>query len=428
MAKCELCNKEMNSAKGCSVGELYVGTKKYPRIRCGSKDDFMSDMKDGERCGDCGAVKGYFHHYHCDMERCPVCGEQLLSCDCPVSYSKPRMNGTIKLFYSDKGYGFITGEDEKDYFVHFSDIARKMYRELRKGDRVSFELGANEKNPRIHAVNVKPIITKKKVDAALKRDGFHLIPKNGMYGEQLWIAVDENNVIQSSENGMSLLEFAENGWLTFTKEGRRKIELEKEWKEFLAQNRDDISLEMQKIGERLLEQAIKAIESYLTNDIVKVRVSENYDYISAKDFEELNMDNMRDFFKYDDDLDWYMYGGDSEIFSPEEVALLIDGEFNGVDGRMQIIEWVIDEYLEAHPELIDKYGQELCYGDDPYENALYYCVNGRPADEFIRDAIDKYFTCDKTENLLRQNPLYAEMFKELDEFRKVTHKMYKWEE
>lgn len=33
-------------------------------------------------CGDCGVQEGELHHLGCDMERCPFCGLQLISCDC----------------------------------------------------------------------------------------------------------------------------------------------------------------------------------------------------------------------------------------------------------------------------------------------------------------------------------------------------------
>ena len=34
------------------------------------------------RCHDCRAVPGAVHHHGCDMERCPACGEQSISCGC----------------------------------------------------------------------------------------------------------------------------------------------------------------------------------------------------------------------------------------------------------------------------------------------------------------------------------------------------------
>jgi hypothetical protein len=35
-----------------------------------------------ERCGDCHALEGEYHELGCDLERCPFCGDQLISCDC----------------------------------------------------------------------------------------------------------------------------------------------------------------------------------------------------------------------------------------------------------------------------------------------------------------------------------------------------------
>jgi hypothetical protein len=39
-------------------------------------------LKPTKRCHDCGVLEGEFHHDGCDMERCPFCGGQLISCDC----------------------------------------------------------------------------------------------------------------------------------------------------------------------------------------------------------------------------------------------------------------------------------------------------------------------------------------------------------
>src|SRR5665647_411105 len=36
------------------------------------------------RCHDCGVSEGEIHEYGCDMEVCPFCGGQLISCDCGI--------------------------------------------------------------------------------------------------------------------------------------------------------------------------------------------------------------------------------------------------------------------------------------------------------------------------------------------------------
>ena len=86
MAECRICRREMLTAQGCAIGTVHIGGKKYPRIKAGDAGDFHPSMKEGERCGDCGAQKGFFHHVGCDMERCPVCGMQMISCDCEDVY------------------------------------------------------------------------------------------------------------------------------------------------------------------------------------------------------------------------------------------------------------------------------------------------------------------------------------------------------
>ena len=39
-------------------------------------------MTTGDRCHDCGVKPGGFHRPGCDVEQCPYCGGQLISCDC----------------------------------------------------------------------------------------------------------------------------------------------------------------------------------------------------------------------------------------------------------------------------------------------------------------------------------------------------------
>lgn len=38
------------------------------------------------RCGDCGVLEGEFHEPGCDMEICPFCRGQLITCDCCLEH------------------------------------------------------------------------------------------------------------------------------------------------------------------------------------------------------------------------------------------------------------------------------------------------------------------------------------------------------
>jgi cold shock CspA family protein len=53
------------------------------------------------------------------------------------------MEGTVKFFNRRKGFGFISGDDGKDYFVHFTALAEGTF--LRDNDKVSFEAADGEK-------------------------------------------------------------------------------------------------------------------------------------------------------------------------------------------------------------------------------------------------------------------------------------------
>jgi len=63
--------------------------------------------------------------------------------------------GTVKWFNASKGYGFITGEDGKDYFVHFSAITMEGFKTLEEGQNVTFDIEEGQKGPQ--AGNVKPL-------------------------------------------------------------------------------------------------------------------------------------------------------------------------------------------------------------------------------------------------------------------------------
>lgn len=48
-------------------------------------------------------------------------------------------NGTVKWFNADKGFGFITGEDGIDVFVHFSAIQTDGFKTLDEGQKVTYD-------------------------------------------------------------------------------------------------------------------------------------------------------------------------------------------------------------------------------------------------------------------------------------------------
>ena len=117
------------------------------------------------------------------------------------------MKGTCKFFDKAKGWGFITSEEGTDYFVHFSAIQGEGYRYLDADDFVDFEVGVG-KNGREQAVNVQPVLTRRMVEKALKKENLILKPFRNTLGLDRYLVVDANNVIQTDEQGMSLIEVA----------------------------------------------------------------------------------------------------------------------------------------------------------------------------------------------------------------------------
>ena len=81
MAICLRCGRDMLTTDGCDFPVVIIGCKKYERIRVGGKGDFYEDS-DLPACTDCGAHQGCLHHFGCDCEICPKCGDQFLFCGC----------------------------------------------------------------------------------------------------------------------------------------------------------------------------------------------------------------------------------------------------------------------------------------------------------------------------------------------------------
>lgn len=60
--------------------------------------------------------------------------------------------GTVKWFNESKGFGFITGEDGSELFVHHTSIQGNGFKTLAEGDKVSFDTEKGPKGPK--AINV----------------------------------------------------------------------------------------------------------------------------------------------------------------------------------------------------------------------------------------------------------------------------------
>ena len=82
------------------------------------------------------------------------------------------MKGTVKWFNTQKGYGFIVGDDGTDYFVHYSNIKVSEFRHLDAGDHVEFDVETNDKG--IQAINVVPVLTMSMIKERAARHNMHL--------------------------------------------------------------------------------------------------------------------------------------------------------------------------------------------------------------------------------------------------------------
>ncbi len=65
------------------------------------------------------------------------------------------MQGTVKFFNNEKGFGFISREGGEDVFVHYSNIAGDGHKLLDEGQKVEFDVGPGRKGE--EARNVRSV-------------------------------------------------------------------------------------------------------------------------------------------------------------------------------------------------------------------------------------------------------------------------------
>ena len=77
-AVCADCGQHMLVAAGCTVLAIRLRGQQHIRVFHG-RERIPSGPG---RCGDCGCQRGRLHHLGCDLEECPRCHGQLLTCGC----------------------------------------------------------------------------------------------------------------------------------------------------------------------------------------------------------------------------------------------------------------------------------------------------------------------------------------------------------
>ncbi len=73
-AVCDYCHLEMLPGVSCTTKTYTRGDEEVPRL--------PYDPDEPGNCHDCNCPADGFHHPGCDMERCSICSEQAIACDC----------------------------------------------------------------------------------------------------------------------------------------------------------------------------------------------------------------------------------------------------------------------------------------------------------------------------------------------------------
>lgn len=127
------------------------------------------------------------------------------------------MNAKVKWFDRKKLYGFLKTEDGQDLFFHRNSIKKSGSSYLDEDDLVVCDIEIDSDN-RKRAVNIRPILTRKMIEDALKEEKMYLRAIKDSNNETKYLVIDENNMIQTREKCMTFLELAEYVGFTLVEE------------------------------------------------------------------------------------------------------------------------------------------------------------------------------------------------------------------
>jgi hypothetical protein len=86
MAICTSCQQEMHDKVGCTKTAFQDFDDNQPRQRIPFGTEVNAIGKNAENCPDCLVPCSALHHPGCDIEQCPRCNGQAVTCGCAVQF------------------------------------------------------------------------------------------------------------------------------------------------------------------------------------------------------------------------------------------------------------------------------------------------------------------------------------------------------
>ena len=81
MTACPRCMREMLASVSCNPDPFIIGGEVFEPLPWSNERRF-GRAPANFACRDCGTPPGGIHHHGCDVEECPVCHGQAITCGC----------------------------------------------------------------------------------------------------------------------------------------------------------------------------------------------------------------------------------------------------------------------------------------------------------------------------------------------------------